>query len=44
MKILSENNYITVIFNNFNRKDGFAEVSKNLAKYRSESNFVKPSK
>jgi len=26
------------------RKNGFAEVSKNLAGYRSENNFVGPSK
>jgi len=29
---------------NIHGKNGFAEVSENLARYRSENNFVGPSK
>jgi len=34
----------TLLIISINGKNNFAEVSKNLAKYRSENNFVGPSK
>jgi len=35
---------ITILKNFYEKKKGFAEVLKNLTKYRSENNFVEPSK